>query len=96
MFENIRAGGLSMEKQGRVNISENLAFFSEDNKPRNLEMQSLRVDLIKTKYLKFENTFADFALLSTIWLAGSCNTKTEFQILLEIYFNDQVKRVHDQ
>ena len=66
MFENIRAGGLSMEKQGRVNISENLAFFSEDNKPRNLEMQSLRVDLIKTKYLKFENTFADFALLSTI------------------------------
>ena len=55
-----------MEKQGRVNISENLAFFSEDNKPRNLEMQSLRVDLIKTKYLKFENTFADFALLSTI------------------------------
>lgn len=55
-----------MEKQGGVNISENLAFFSEDNKPRNLEMQSLRVDLIKTKYLKFENTFADFALLSTI------------------------------
>ena len=66
LFENIRAGGLSMEKQGGVNISENLAFFSEDNKPRNLEMQSLRVDLIKTKYLKFENTFADFALLSTI------------------------------